>query len=555
MRLGRKYNRSMRNTPLKNLSQGSRLRPDHTTDAVAWVCLCVGVLVLVGLFARLSPLLDIEGRLFWQYMTEDGYLMQTVARNMAIGLGMSTAEGTMPTNGVQPLATYLFAGLHWLAQGDKSMGIVLVTLVSTLIAAAAAWLLALVGRQVFAELPHGRALAHLAAALWFTAPLMTRHTMNGLETGLYHAALLLAMHGYLTRFCGGTLPGWGLRVWLGVLLGLAFLVRNDAVFFIAALLFTHLVLPGTQSGDSAGRRLVDALVAGSISIVVASPWLIHNYLDFGSIVPISGTAQSHTAQVGLNLPWVGAHLFENTWLWLPLPGSIETLWPVRVVSLATVVAVLLASWLLVGRRTALARRHFVAGVLFTAALVTYYGLFFGANWFLPRYFSAASPFLWLCVVGATYALARKFTPLTAIRPMAAKLAVGLLTVLALAFAANDYRKGITHMHKQVVEWTQAHLGADVWVGAPQTGTLGYFHDRTINLDGKVNPQALRRLVEDGHILDYVLSSPVNYVVDWVGMAQWVKLDQHSARFGQEFEVIVEDPARNLAVLKRLSAPR
>jgi hypothetical protein len=531
------------------------LRPDYTTDAVGWIRLCVGLLVLVGLCARLSPLLDIEGRLFWQYMTEDGYLMQTVARNMAIGLGMSTAEGTMPTNGVQPLATYLFAGLHWLAQGDKSVAIILVTLTSTLIAAAAAWLLALVGRHVFAELPHGRALANLAAAMWLTAPLMTRHTMNGLETGLYHAALLLAMHGYLTRFCSGTLPGWGPRVWLGVLLGLAFLARNDAVFFIAALLLAHLLLAGTHSGDSAGRRLVDALVAGSISIVVALPWLIHNYLGFGSIVPISGTAQSHAAQVGLNLPWVGAHLFENAWLWLPLPGPIETLWPVRVMSLASVVAVLLAYWLLVGRQTALARRHFVAGVLFTAALVTYYGLFFGANWFLPRYFSATSPFLWLCVVGATYALARKLTPMAAFMPLATKLAVGLLTVMAAAFAANDYRKGTTHMHKQVVDWTQEHLSSDVWVGAPQTGTLGFFHDRTINLDGKVNPEALRRLKDDGHILDYVLASPVDYIVDWVGMAQWVNHDQQSTRFGQEFEVVVEDPARNLAVLKRLSLPK
>jgi hypothetical protein len=535
------------------------VRPDPTIDMPGWIKCCVGALIFLGLLARLSPLLDIEGRLFWQYMTEDGYLMQTVARNMAIGLGMSTAEGTIPTNGVQPLATYLFAGLHWLAQGDKTMGIILVTLASTLIAAAAAWLLALVCRQVFAELPHGKALAYLTAALWFTAPLMTRHTMNGLETGLYHAALLLAMHGYLTHFCRSTLPGWGMRVWLGVLLGVAFLARNDAVFFIAALLFAHLMLPGVRnaarSDNAMSRRFVDALVAGSVSIVVASPWLIHNYLGFGSIVPISGTAQSHAAAFGLNLPWLGAHLFENTWLWLPLPGSIETAWPVRIVSLASVVMVLLAYWILIGRQTALTRRHFLAGSLFTAGLVIYYGLFFGANWFLPRYFSAASPFLWTCVAGATYALARKLKPMAPLRPMAARLTVGLLTVMAAAFAINDYRKGTTHMHKQVVEWTAEHLGAYVWVGAPQTGTLGYFHDRTINLDGKVNPQALQRLVQDGHILNYVLTSPADYIVDWVGMAQWVKLEQHSARFGQEFEVIVEDHARNLAVLKRRSTPK
>lgn len=531
------------------------MRPDQTPDTVSWVRYCVVALALIGLCVRLSPLLDIEGRLFWQYMTEDGYLMQTVARNMAIGLGMSTAEGTIPTNGVQPMATYLFAGLHWLAQGDKTMGIVLVTLVSTLIAAVSAWLFALVGRQVFAELPHGKALAYLTAALWFAAPLITRHSMNGLETGLYHAVILLAMYSYLKHFCGSTLPGWDLRVWLGVLLGLTFLARNDAVFFIAALLFAHLVLPGARSGDTAGRRLVDALVAGSVSIVVASPWLIHNYLGFGSIVPISGTAQSYFAEFGRNLPWLGAHLFENTWLWLPIPASMEKTLPVQLTSLISIVVVLMVYWRLVARHTALARRHFVAGTLFTVALVTYYGLFFGANWFLPRYFSAASPFLWLCVVGATYALAKKVAPASGLRPMAARLAMGLLTLMAAAFAANDYRKGTMHMHKQVVDWTQQNLSSDVWVGAPQTGTLGYFHDRTINLDGKVNQEALRRLVVDRHILNYVLETPVDYIVDWVGMARWVDQNKFSTRFGQEFEVIVQDPALNLAVLKRHSAPR
>jgi 4-amino-4-deoxy-L-arabinose transferase-like glycosyltransferase len=539
----------------QNLIPDTGLLKNRDAGVPAWVKACVGILILIGLVARLSPLGDIEGRLFWQYMTEDGYLMQTVARNMAIGLGMSTAEGTIATNGVQPLATYLFAALHWFAGGDKTEGIVLVTLLSTLIAAVSAWLLALVARQVFSGLPQARELAGLAAALWFAAPLITRHSMNGLETGLYQASILLATGYYLARFSGRELPTWGSRLLLGVLLGLTFLARNDAVFFIAALLFAHLVLSPEGRTDTMGRRLIDALVAGVISIVVASPWLIHNYLGFGSIVPISGTAQSHAAEIGRNLPWVGATLFENTWLWLPLPSSIETLLPVQLMSMLAIVVVLLAYGWQVGRQTAVTRRHFVSGVLFALGLVAYYGLFFGANWFLPRYFSAVSPFLWLCTVGAVYAVALQMRPLAPLRAVAAPFVVMVLTVLAAAFAVKDYRNGTSHMHKQVVEWTERNVADEVWVGAPQTGTLGYFHDRTINLDGKVNPAALTRLVADGHILNYVLTTPVAYIVDWVGMAQWVKLDHFSPRFGQEFEVLVEDPAQNLAALKRRSVPQ
>ncbi len=524
---------------------------DSGAQLPGWLLAGLVILGLIGLFSRLSPLLDIEGRLFWQYMTEDGYLMQTVARNMAIGLGMSTAEGTIATNGVQPLATYLFAGLHVLASGDKTDGIKLVTLLSVAISLLSAWLLAKVAEQVFAGLPGGRPLAWVAAALWFTAPLITRHSMNGLETGFYQAATLLVMHVYLSRFCAGPQPSWGARLWLGVLLGIAFLSRNDAVFFIAALLLTHVMIPMQRGSESIGGRVADAVVAGSVSIVVASPWLIHNYLGFGSIVPISGTAQSHSAEIGRNLPWLAAHLFENTWLWLPIPASLEQRLPVQIVSAIAILFAVGLYWFLVARHSVLRRRHFLTGVLFAGGLSAYYGLFFGASWFLPRYLSAASPFLWLFVAGAAYGVYRRLPlPPTLLR-LAPPATVAALTLLALGSAANDYRKGTGHMHKQVVEWTQANVTADVWVAAPQTGTLGYFHDRTINLDGKVNPDALRRLLQDGHSLDYVLESPARYIIDWVGMADWVNYDHLNPRFGQEFRVREKDVARNLAVLERV----
>ena len=480
--------------------------------------------------------------------------MQTVARNMAVGLGMSTAEGTMPTNGVQPLATYLFAGLHLLAQGDKTLGIALVSIFSTLIALISTWLLACVGSIVFKHLPHGRNLAYVAAALWFTAPLITRHSMNGLETGLYHAALSLAMLVFLLRFCTVNAPNWGSRLLLGLLLGLVFLARNDAVFFIAALLIAHLVVPVPGRNESVASRFNTALVAGSVSVAVASPWLVNNYLSFGSIVPISGTAQSLAVDVGRNLPWVAAHLFENAWLWLPIPSMLETRLPVQLVAITATAAALVTYWFLVGRHAASARIHFVASLLFTACVVTYYGLFFGAAWFLPRYFSALSPFLWLFVVGSVYMGSRAILSPGRLRMAAAYVGLACLTAMGILFAANDYRKGTSHMHKQVVVWAQTHLSDEDWVGAPQTGTLGFFHDRTINLDGKVNPDALRSLQNDGHILNYVLASPIQYVIDWVGMAQWVDMDQHSVRFGKEFQVVIEDPVQNLAVLKRHGSP-
>ena len=106
------------------------------------------------------------------------------------------------------------------------------------------------------------------------------------------------------------------------------------------------------------------------------------------------------------------------------------------------------------------------------------------------------------------------------------------------------------MHRQVVKWVQGNVSELHWVGAPQTGTLGFFHDRTINLDGKVNPYALRAILEKGNVLEYVRNSEIDYIADWYGMADWVKM-KSDPQFAKEFEVVVRDEQANLGVLRRV----
>ncbi len=519
--------------------------------------LVIWALIAIGLIARLSPFIDPEGRLFWQYMTEDGYLMQTVARNMAIGLGMSTAEGTIPTNGVQPLATFCFAALHFLAGGDKFDGIVLVMLFSTVVAAAAALALFQVAARVFADLRHGRDLALLAAALWFAAPKILVHTMNGLETGLYYLAILLTLNYYLASLGDGAERcSWRQRLALGLLLGITFLARNDAVFFIGGLLLAHLMVGGSAGGGF-GRRLVDCLIAGVVSLVVAMPWLVNNYLGFGSIVPISGLAESFGAHLGNNLGHIPANLFEAAFLFAPIPRSIDTSIPIIAATLVGVLVPVALFGFIVAGSSLQARRFFVAGVIFTLAISAYYGLFFGAAHFVRRYTSALSPFLWLATIASIYYLLHLLLASQSKIRLALMVVSAVFALDAAAFAASDFARGRTHMHIQVIEWIRAHVADSEWVGAVQTGTLGYFHDRTINLDGKVNPEALHaKLQHAGDVRDYVLDSKINFVADWAGVNGWIDgssgVASHS-RFSREFEIVVNDKQRNLGVMRRVQS--
>ncbi len=518
------------------------------TAPFVWI---MGLLIAVGILARLSPLFDVPGRLFWQYMTEDGYLMETIARNMAIGLGMSTAEGTIQTNGVQPLATFLFAGFFWLASGSKPVGIALITVFSAVVAAAAGYVLYRVAAQVLRGIACGRPLAIGIAALWFASPLLMPISMNGLETGLYHLVVLCALAYYLAATGDDAVSfGWRQRAALGGLLGLTFLARNDAVFFIAALLLVHLLVGGARALGGYASRFVDCLVAGLISIVIASPWLIYNYNLFGSIVPISGTAQSHAAALGTNLPRIPAKLFETMVPYLPIPNSWEPRIGVALACGLVILGVLFIYWRLIGTSSVSARRFSLIGAGFGVGLVTYYGVFFGAEWFLTRYLSVLSLFLWVAATTVAFHIALLvFRTPTVSRGLLVGLTASMC-LLAAAFAGNSWRSGTTHMHKQVVDWVVANVGSDIWVGAPQTGTLGFFHDRTINLDGKVNPAALEVLMHDGHILNYVADSEIDYIADWIGMADWDSLGL-SPSFERDFEVVVRDPSLNLAVLKRI----
>ncbi len=152
----------------------SKLLP--LSRAFVWASLSVGTA------ARALPLFDLDGRALRQFPSEDGYLMLTIARNLAIGNGLSIEAGTTLTNGTQPLMTGVYAGLFWVVGGDKLWGVVLVQVLGIALALLSAFVLYRVGSILFANDRNGAALAAIAAAAWYLAPLGTRYTQNCLET-------------------------------------------------------------------------------------------------------------------------------------------------------------------------------------------------------------------------------------------------------------------------------------------------------------------------------------------------------------------------------------
>ena len=509
----------------------------------------LGIALLgIGLVARVAPLADHDGRLLSQFPTEDGYLMLTMGRNLALGNGLSTAGGTIATNGTQPLCTFLWALCFLVVGGERHAGVFLVQVLQIAFSAATAYALFRLGRVVLAGRRHGYAIAGLAACAWYATATTGYHTQNCLETGAYALVVVLALLVYVHGMRDRSKPWSSAQcLGLGLVLGLAFLTRNDACLFILAVCLVHW-LSAARSGRSLFfRRLWETCVIGITSVVVATPWLVYNRLHFGSVVPISGIAESLDAQFGQNLALVPACLAEYVLTVVPVPNAISTRLPV-IAGCSAVILVAGAVHLLFFKRTGTPGKAAIAIVGLSALFLScFYGLYFGAGHFMNRYLFPLSPFLaisWAVVVCHALGWLRESRRL----PVAVGFSVALL-VLVAGLNARIYLKGKDHMHFQVVEWVAEHVDEEEWVGAIQSGTLGFFHDRTINLDGKVNPHALAARTA-GTLPDYVEQTEIRYLVDWVGIASFLDTPGWAA----QFDLLLRDPDRNLCVLERRSSP-
>ena len=393
-------------------------------------------------------------------------------------------------------------------------------------------------RKVLYRGPHAKTVALLAAPLWLISPTSLQHTQNGLETGLYALLILLSVAAYdLFRPKLLHADSWGPCLALGLSLGLTFLARNDACFLIAVVLLIHLAVMVRRGATS--RGLLQCLTIGLTSIAVAAPWLWYNVAHFGHIVPVSGRAEAHNIVFAHNLRYAFTALLENLTLMLRVPGSLERSMVMTIASGLILAGILISAW----RQRDWFQANFSPGLgilaAFVATLFIYYALFFGMPGFLGRYFFPVT--IISAIIMSSIAVHAIAVP--RLRP-AALAAVMLALLLSGAFNARIYLNGKNHLHAQVVAWVDANVADDVWVGATQTGTLGYYHDRTINLDGKVNPIAFE-FRKQHRIAEYARQADVQYIVDWVGHAAWAKLPE----FAPYYELIVEDHHKNLAVLR------
>lgn len=476
------------------------------------------VLLQVGLLFRPSE--DFLRR----PIVEDAYYSLAVARSIAGGAGFSV-DGVRPTNGVQPLICVLYAPVYLLFPDDPVTPLRGVLLIDILIGIAGAVLfgrLLVDARRDTRRLPEELLLWSGIAAYLVNYSLST-HLLNGLETGLTLVMLLL-----VTRYVNRILldderfrPGFGQSAILGLLIGLAVLVRIDAVILGAAVVLVY-VGYRTRAGGIGFSDLNRIAVVGAVALLVSSPWWIYNVVEFGNPLPVSGQSQADLAP-GL-LPVVSATasvLFDAL-----LPGiHTPTGWETGSVAVTGLIlpAVIFLLFVTSGRvrtlvnqtiallRTSWDWRRVIPIAVAAALYLIAYTFFFAAPHFQPRYL------LTLRILGTIF-FAILFLTLIARRDGRtggiAVAAFCTLLLVSVPLMARNYIGLYSNIMLDPLAWVREHTGPGERIGMFQSGTVGYFFpDRVVNLDGKVNVDAHRHF-RAGTLGGYVDSMDFAYIIDW-----------------------------------------
>jgi hypothetical protein len=438
-------------------------------------------LLLAGLALRPAD------ALFALPVAEDGWYALTVARNLATGLGL-TIDGTTWTNGFQPLFTFFEAACFALAGGDTELGLRLVFVLAALVHGAGALLVASLARDAWdGDAAERGARAGLALVGYLAAIKAYNDFYTGLETGL-QLALYAAVWRLATREWRYLAAD---RVAMGVLLGALVLTRIDAAVFVAFFCANELRRARPTFAQAFGR----CLVVGTAALVVSAPWWLYNTLVFGHPMPVSGFAQQDEA-LSPERALAALHALRMVAVpWL-FAGAFEAWWSDALRILAIAGFALLA-WRgrrrLRGGAEAGSRDFAVVLACAYASLVPYYAYAFFADWFYPRYFAP------LALIAFVY------VPVFAVRlaqpaaPFAAAAAAGAAAFLLVLAWRGEGIFGASANHAQVA-LVDAFVPPEDLVAAGQSGTLGFFRANVVNVDGKVNPEALEWR---GRMTDYL----------------------------------------------------
>ena len=513
---------------MKTMNKPLPLHPATTPDTHGpYRLLLIALLALGALWRLFFISRDLDWVTNYWLFEDFGYSLK-IAKNIALGVG-ETFDGMVPTNGYQPLYVWLMVPVFRVFSQDLVAPVYIAMVMLAAANVATGWFL----HQLVKQASGSARWALVALAFWMFNLAVAKDGSNGLEAGL--STMLVAASIWYFASLYGKPPRAANALKLGLLLGLSFLGRVDAVF-LAATVFAVILLAG--SAPLMQRIRFVTSVAGGF-LLVALPYATWNIVRFASPLPTSGqvtTGKSSLFDFGnldperlMSHVEFGVYIVSRMLGGVTSPGGVVMNAPAGrdlYIVLLAVLAFAASAW--IGWRRSQGRARVI--VLSFMLLAAAYGYGYTIHSFVPfeRYYL---PIVLAFAVVVPTALAQW-------RRSWAPALVGSLLVVLFIYQARPYittdKLYTPGWHAGVEQLNKVSKPGDV-VAASQSGNLGYFYrnGRAVNLDGVVNLDAYRAR-RAGVLGKYLVDNKVNYLADergWVfGIADQVGEGEARARF-------------------------
>jgi len=469
--------------------------------------------IAIGLVIRLYlSWLDVE-TLIDKFLGEDHFYYLTLARNIALGKGV-TFDGLAATNGFHPLYPFMLVPLFKFTYADISMPVHLaLTMLSLFNVLTAIFVFKIV------EILGSRKAGLLAALLWLFNPYVISLMLTGVEGALYAFFISASIFWYLRIRLRNQYTLKNMLI-LGVLIGITFLCRTDAIFLFVAVLLDlgyKLLRQSGLSVNSLSRTAIYCFAA----LAVASPWLIWNLANFGTIMQTSGQSIAYMMHQ--------RYLFERgsylsfsfvVGLACGVMGLIDLVLQfatghalLSVLVLGLVGGVALSQ---VARQSGNRLKDWKIGnlnfaLLFVIFLVAYYALW---QWTTqPWYFMSMVLVATLYIGLATDFLGRNINVGKYISPNKALTLIFVFIAMVFVFRGAmlyDSHTPNIALYQSAV-WIKENIPEDQRIGAFEAGILGYYSGKTvINLDGVMNNNAAQAF-RNNKLLEYIEQEDIAYI--------------------------------------------
>jgi len=472
--------------------------------AIIYISILLGLLYHCALIFRPAELLPDRP------YNDDAFYSLSVAKNLSQAR-LFSVDGSNKTNGFQPLFTIL-SSIPYFITTNKYLAIRIMHVLHLIVHLCSAYLFARL-ISIFSEKSTTRLFAFAA---WMISYTVIKYSANGLETGFYLLMLLWSSNYYLLHVAAR--PGISHHLLFGIMLGLTTLTRIDAGFLCLSC-GAHYIVCRKPFRETVVERLTPPLLWFSSWIVITLPWWVYNYHIASSVLPISGKVQTLFYKKGSYFPvealcenlYFSVHaLLDHAYVFFITPvtyimdfSALSFLW--LAVKVLFILCMLIAfnkvfKRIFSRQRKNLYRLSFF--VLFVGLQFIFYNFYFYACWYSRRYlipFIIVSLLFWLLFLETQRHTHRMVF-----------LAAGILCTVVLG--GSTYFKSYNTMYTEHYGWVRNNVPPGLTVAASQSGTLGYFHEKTVNLDGKVNADIYR--LDKNRLGEYLVQQDVAYIIEW-----------------------------------------